>query len=77
MPSSQKIEDCLVEGLDSDIESVDSDLPQRFKIGNVEVCWIGFQGDLCVGKQDEVLSNLLQNVFKLLYPEGRGVPPPI
>jgi hypothetical protein len=71
MPSSKKVQHFLIKRLDSDIDSVDSDLTYRFKIRSIEVSRVGFDSYFRVGYQVEVFPNSYQDVFQLLGAKKR------
>lgn len=71
MSSSQKAKRFFIKGLNSNIDSIDSNLSSRFKERVVQISRIGFKGNFGVRYQMEVLPYIDQNVLQLLRAEKR------
>src|SRR4030042_5529488 len=71
MPSTQKIQYFLIERLDSDIDSIDSNLTHQFKRRLIEISRVGLDSYFWVRYQIEVFLYPFQDVFQLLRAEKR------
>src|SRR4030043_1088949 len=72
MPSSQKAQHFLIKGLDSNIDSIDANLSQRFKEGLIEVSGVGLDGYFCIRDKMEAFPYPHQDFFELFGAEKRG-----
>lgn len=71
MPLLQELEDILVEGLDADVDAVNSQAPQCFEAGKINILRIHLHCDFCLGINGEFVCRPVQDGFQGFYRKHR------